>query len=192
MASYELRVGDTFPLPPVLLTDSSGAPAIDLTNATQVNYALKGITATLVTGVFKTGQLPITGTATANSATLASVTAVTGYANGATLTGVGIPAGTTVLSGAGTTSITMSAQANSLASGTPSTIVVNQGLSVVSPARNCGRAHQACNGFTTAGTRIRARRKSCGLLAVSSESRTVSGLISRCLWIRSWRDQHHD
>ena len=109
---------------------------------------MKGITATLVTGVFKTGQLPITGTATANSATLASVTAVTGYANGATLTGVGIPAGTTVLSGAGTTSITMSAQANSLASGTPSTIVVNQGL-VYLPL---GTAGALVNGFTTADT----------------------------------------
>ena len=148
MASYELRVGDTYPLPPVLLTDSSGAPAIDLTNATQVNYALKGITATLITGVFKTAQLPITGTATANSATLASVTAVTGYVNGATLTGVGIPTGTTVLSGAGTATITMSAQANSQASGTLSTIIEIQGLGTC----RWGTAGALLNGFTQADT----------------------------------------
>jgi hypothetical protein len=150
MASYELRIGDTYPAIPVLLSDSSSSPGIDLTNVvpvTGVHFALKGTTAALITGIFTIGQVAITATVTSNSATITSVSPVTGYSNGATLTGTGIPSGTTILSGAGTSTITMSAQASAAAPGAPETVVVNQGLVYI--PLNAGAL---ANGFATADT----------------------------------------
>ena len=60
MATYELRRFDTGPpiAVPIVHGQSSGTPAIDLTNVvpvTGVHYELKGLTASLVTGVCTLG-----------------------------------------------------------------------------------------------------------------------------------------
>lgn len=144
MANYEVRRFDTYPPIPVTLSDSSGSPAIDLTNTTQVKYELKGVTAALVTGVCTMGQVNVTGTC--NSGT--SVTAVsptTGYSNGATIYSSGlIPSGTTILSGAGTSTLTLSQSASGSGSGT---LYVNMGLVYIS-LNSSGLP----NGFQTADT----------------------------------------
>lgn len=148
--SYELRIGDTYPPIPVVLSDSSSSPGIDLTNVvpvTGVHFALKGQLGGLITGIFTLGQVAVTATVTQNSATITSVSPTTGYANGATLTGTGIPSGTTIQSGAGTSTITMSAQATSAAPGAPETVIVNQGLVYI--PLNSG---MLLNGFTVADT----------------------------------------
>ncbi len=126
MASYELRTGDSYPPIPVLLTDNSTAPAIDLTNATHVVFELKGTTAPLITGYCSIQQVTITGTFNATTS-VTSVSPTTGYANGATIysSAAGIPSGTTISSGAGTSSLTLSAAA----AGTGTfTAIVNMGL----------------------------------------------------------------
>lgn len=126
MASYELRTGDTYPAIPVLLTDNSTAPAIDLTNATHVVFELKGVSAPLITGYCAVQQVTITGTFNATTS-VTSVSPTTGYANGATIysPSAGTSSGTTILSGSGTSSLTLS----SAASGTGTfTAIVNLGL----------------------------------------------------------------
>lgn len=58
-------------------------------------------------GVASASPVSITGT-TAASTSLTDVTPTTGYANGAPITGTGIPAGTTIVSGAGTATLVLS------------------------------------------------------------------------------------
>lgn len=144
MANYELRVGDTFPFPGITLSDNSGVPAIDLTNVTSVHFALKGLTAALITGVYNIGQIDATGTCNSTT-TVSSVSPTTGYANGATVYSPGlISAGTTIASGAGTATLTLSQAAIGAGTGT---IFVNMGLVYI--PLNAG---QLATGFTTADT----------------------------------------
>jgi hypothetical protein len=146
MASYEVRVGDTYPAIPVTLSDNSGVPAIDLTNASSVRFALKGTTAGLITGIYTIGQIAVTGTFSSSSATVTAVTPVTGYVNGATVYAPGFVAnGTTILSGAGTSTLTLSAAASNAGSNQP--FIVNLGLVYI--PLNAGAL---ANGFTTADT----------------------------------------
>lgn len=157
MASYELRVGDTYPPIPVLLTDSSLSPAIDLSAATHVVWALKGVTASQITGYCAVQQVAITGTLSATT-TVTAVSPTTGYVNGATINIAGatsanpggIPVGATILSGAGTSTLTLSVAATT--SGAFSG-VINQGL-VWIPLSGSNSVSTATGGagFTAADT----------------------------------------
>lgn len=157
MSSYELRVGDTYPAIPVLLTDSSAAPAIDLTLATHVIWALKGVTAPQITGYCAVQQVAITGTLTSGTS-VTGVAPTAGYLNGATINvagatsslPAGIPTGATILSGAGTSTLTLSAPAT--ISGAVS-MIVNQGL-VWIPLTGANSVSTATSGagFTAADT----------------------------------------
>jgi hypothetical protein len=156
MASYELRTGDTYPPIPVLLTDNSTSPAIDLTNATHVKFELKTGVSPALTGYCQIQQMSITGTFSASSATVTSVTPTTGYTNGATIycPSAGLPTGqgalATISAGAGTGTLTLSSQAS-----TPGTFaaIVNIGL-VWIPLSGSNSVSTATGGvgFITAGT----------------------------------------
>lgn len=156
MASYELRTGDTYPPIPVLLTDNSTAPAIDVSTATHVKFELKTGASPALTGYCLVQQTSITGTFSSSSAVVTSVTPTTGYTNGATIycVSAGLPTGqgslATILSGAGTSSLTLSTQATN--AGTFAAIV-NMGL-VWIPLSGSNSVSTATGGtgFITAGT----------------------------------------
>ena len=145
MANYTLRTHDTGPPIGVPLTDSSGPPGIDLTTASSVLYSLKGVTAPLITGTCVIGQVAATATLS-TSTTITAVTPTTGYANGATVYAPALfPTGTTILSGAGTSTVVLSKSA--LTSGSAQAFIINIGL-VYIPLNSGGLPA----GFTTADT----------------------------------------
>lgn len=151
MANYELRVGDTYPNIPLLLSDSSGAPGINLGSVTYVRWDLKGVTAPLITGYCAVMQVDITATAS-GSTSLTSVSPTTGYSNGATIysTALGIASGTTIESGAGTGTLTLSAAATGNTTGTA---YVNLGIvNIPLAGSNSVSTATGGSGFTQADT----------------------------------------
>ena len=143
MANYELRRFDTYPPIPIVLSDNSGTPAIDLTNSSHIKYELKGVVAGLITGYCTLGQVNVTGVCN-GSTTVSNVAPTTGYVNGATIYSSGlIGSGITIASGAGTSTLTLSG-----AAGTGSgTLLISAGL-VYIPLN----VSPLSNGFTTADT----------------------------------------
>src|SRR5262245_10536922 len=69
----------------------------------------------VLAGAAPTGFANGTATTTVGSANLTAVTPTTGWKNGMAITGPGIPAGTTILSGAGTATMVMSKNATAAA-----------------------------------------------------------------------------
>ncbi len=74
----------------------------------------------------------IAATTTAGSATITSVTPTTGYADGASIAGPGIPSGATIASGAGTSTLTISSPAGASESG--AALIVHQDYAPTSGA----------------------------------------------------------
>lgn len=93
-----------------------------------------------------------TATTTNGSPNLTLVTPTTGWVNGMVVTGTGIPAGTRILSGAGTATMVMSANATASAAGvaiTGAAVTVNNGTADVTMT---GAAPLPATNSTAAGT----------------------------------------
>ena len=75
-----------------------------------------GVAAGSAAGTANLTSVSGTGTLTANSKTVSSVTA-SSFANGQTITGIGIPPGTTISSGGGTSTLTLSREATKSGTG---------------------------------------------------------------------------
>lgn len=90
-----------------------------------------------------TSAVAVTGTATTTlgSAELTLVNPTTGWVNGMTVTGAGIPAGTTIVSGAGTATMVMSANASASAANVAITGSQGKTRHTVTPLPGLGHWH---------------------------------------------------